>query len=272
MPVIHRGYHDLVTTLSSASVLVLGDSFAEQFRVMRKEIRALSPTAAAMYLHAACPGREVALVERDQLPGVITEGILHLPEEDLLRELVDTYDLKRRVQHLQWHPTFLRWDRPWSSAELPPSYEGSITSDEHAQLLQRLALEQAQRSSDWWRQVGALAVRDGRVVLGAHNQHLPSAYSPYIDGDPRNNFSRGVAMEATTALHAEAGLIAQAAREGISLQGADLHVSTFPCPACARLVAAAGFTRCYFTHGYSVLAGDHVLRSAGVEVIWVRPN
>jgi deoxycytidylate deaminase len=49
-------------------------------------------------------------------------------------------------------------------------------------------------------------------------------------------------------------------------------VTTFPCPACARLIAAAGFRRCYYTGQYSVLEGDAVLRAAGVELVWVDPG
>jgi dCMP deaminase len=131
------------------------------------------------------------------------------------------------------------------------------------------AVRQAGYSSDWWRQVGAVAVRDGVLLGVAHNEHRPSEYSPYINGDPRNDFSRGVRADLSTALHAEAALIAAAARAGTSLDGADLYVSTFPCPACARLIAEAGFRRCFFAGPYALLDGDTVLRAAQVELIWV---
>jgi dCMP deaminase len=78
-----------------------------------------------------------------------------------------------------------------------------------------------------------------------------------------------VAVELSTALHAEAAIVASAARDGLPLAGADLYVSTFPCPGCARLVAEAGFRRCYFAGPYSLLGGETVLRAAGVELIWV---
>ena len=44
---------------------------------------------------------------------------------------------------------------------------------------------------------------------------------------------------------------------------------TFPCPTCARLIAEAGFRRCYFAGPYSVLEGENVLQAAGIEVFWV---
>ena len=107
------------------------------------------------------------------------------------------------------------------------------------------------------------------MLDAAHNEHRPTEYSPYLNGDPRNDFSRGVHMELSTAIHAEALLVGRAARTGVALAGADLYVSTFPCPACARLVAEAGFRRCFFAGPYAVLDGDDVLRAAGVELIWV---
>jgi dCMP deaminase len=114
-----------------------------------------------------------------------------------------------------------------------------------------------------------VAARDGQILAVAHNEHRPTEYSPYVDGDPRNEFSRGVHSELSTAIHAEAAIVARAARTGLGLDGADLYVSTFPCPGCARLVAEAGFRRVYFAGPYAVLDGDAVLRAAGVELFWV---
>jgi deoxycytidylate deaminase len=78
-----------------------------------------------------------------------------------------------------------------------------------------------------------------------------------------------VRADLSTAIHAEAAVVAAAARDGVPLGGADLYVTTFPCPACARLIAESGFRRCYFSGAYSVLDGDAVLRAAGVELLWV---
>ena len=108
------------------------------------------------------------------------------------------------------------------------------------------------------------------AILGAAwNHHRPTEYAPYVDGDPRDAFSRGVRADLSTAIHAEASVVAQAARGGRALGGADIYVTTFPCPACARLIAESGFRRCYFTGPYSVLEGDHILRAAGVGLFWV---
>ena len=103
----------------------------------------------------------------------------------------------------------------------------------------------------------------------SHNKHLPSPHSPYAEGDPRNNFHKGIGIEYSTTLHAEAGLIAEAARKGISLEGTSMYVSVFPCPPCAKLVAYCGIKKLYYSGGYSVLDQERILKSRGVEIIFV---
>jgi dCMP deaminase len=269
LPVIHAGYQALVERHRDATeLLLLGGSFADEFPVLRKEIRALRPEVAAAYLRPALPGTAVRVVETGELPAAVVADELVCPDEELLREVVGRYRLAAG-RSVCWERTFLRWDRPWSQAGRPAGYDGTVTAEALPRHLLGLAQREAGRSSDWWRQVGAVAARDGVVLGAAHNTHLPTEYAPYLHGDPRNEFSRGVRSDLSTAIHAEAELVATAARDGLSLAGADLYVTTFPCPACARLVAAAGFRRCYFAGPYALLDGETILRAAGVELIWV---
>jgi dCMP deaminase len=269
--VLHAGYQALFDQHpDAAEILLLGSSFAEDFPVLRKEIRALAPDAAARYVRAVRPDALVRVVERTDLPAALHGGTLVVPDEELMRSLLAAHEPAAGTE-VVWQRTFLRWDRSWSQPQRPAGYDGTVAADELSRTLTRRALDEAGLSSDWWRQVGAVAVRDGIVLAVAHNEHRPTEYAPYLNGDPRNDFSRGVHSELSTAIHAEAAIVARAARDGLVLAGADLYVSTFPCPGCARLVAEAGFRRCYFAGPYAMLDGDDVLRSAGVELIWVDP-
>lgn len=268
LPVLHAGYQAFLDRhRDAAETLLLGAGFAAEFPVLGKEIRALAPEQAARYLAGA--GRAgVRVVEPADLPAAVTAATLVVPDEDVLRALVDRHRLGQTRQVVV-ERTFLRWDRGWAEAGRPAGYDGTVTADELAVRLLGAAAAEGDRSSDWWRQVGAVAARDGEILLAAHNRHQPTEYAPYLDGDPRNNYRRGTRIELSTALHAEAAVVAAAARDGLPLAGADLYVSTFPCPGCARLVAAAGFRRCFFAGPYSVLDGEAVLRAAGVELVWV---
>ena len=215
------------------------------------------------------------MIEPDDLPAAVTADTLVLPDEEVTRALADRYRLGQG-RDLVFDRTFLRWDREWSQAGRPAGFDAAVTAGRAAAERSPAAPPTlAGHSSDWWRQVGAIAWRrptEPEIVGAAWNRHGPTEYAPYIDGDPRDGFSRGVRADLSTALHAEAAVVAQAARAGTALDGAELYVTTFPCPACARLIAAAGFRRCYFTGQYSVLEGDAVLRAAGVELVWVDPG
>jgi dCMP deaminase len=267
LPVFHAGHEALFRRHADATeILVLGDSFADDYPVMKKEIRALPPRTAVRGLPTEAPPARI--IERHDLPDAVLADVLVVPDEELTRDLVARFGLETG-RTVVFDRTFLRWDREWSLAQRPLHYDGAITTDELPRRLLARAAGAAARSSDWWRQVGAVAARDGTVLFEAHNQHWPTEYAPYVDGDPRNEFSRGVRFDLSTALHAEAAIIARAARSGTSLAGADLYVSTFPCPTCARMIAEVGFRRCFFAGPYAMLEGDRILRSAGVELIWV---
>lgn len=269
LPVIHAGYHRfLAEHAEGAELLLIGTGFADDYPVLAKEIRALDPESALRYLLSADVVKSGCVIEPSDLPEAVERGVLLTPDEDVTRGIVKQYGLADRA-HVRFLPTFLRWDREWSKAGRPLGYDGKVSVDEYARRMQRLARQASGRSSDWWRQVGALAVKDDKIIAEEHNRHLPTEYSPYIDGDPRNNFSRGIETDLTTALHAEAAIVAWAAREGVSLLDAELHVTTFPCPTCARLMAEAGFARCYFSGPYALLDGENVLRQAGVELYFV---
>ena len=269
LPVVHAGHEAFFARHADADeVLLLGGGFKDVFKSLAKDIRALPPERAAQFLRLLLPDTPVRVIEPGDLPGAVTADVLVLPDEDITRNLAAVHQL-RDGRELVFDKTFLRWDRDWSQAHRPVGFDGEVAVGDLPPRMLARARELAGHSSDWWRQVGAIAARGDRVLAVAWNHHQPSEYAPYIDGDPRDSFSRGVRGDLSTAMHAEASIVAQAAREGFSLSGADLFVTTFPCPACARLVAEAGFRRCYFAGPYSVLDGDEVLRAAGVELLWV---
>ena len=269
LPVVHAGHEGFFARHGDAAeVLVLGAGFRAVFKSLGKDIRALPPARAAEFLRVMLPGTAVRVIEPADLPAAVTAGTLVLPDEDVTRALAAGHRLGEG-RELVFDKTFLRWDREWSQATRPADPDGTLAAGDLPAALLARARELADRSSDWWRQVGAIAWRGEEILGAAWNRHAPTEYAPYVDGDPRDNFSRGVRADLSTAAHAEASVIARAARDGIRLAGAGIYVTTFPCPACARLIAESGFRRCYFSGSYSVLDGDRVLRSADVELLWV---
>ena len=109
--------------------------------------------------------------------------------------------------------------------------------------------------------VGALLVRDGRVVATGYSgapSGMPHCTEVGCLIGPHGGCDRTV--------HAEANVIAFAARHGISSEGSTLYVTLSPCTQCAKLIINAGITHVVYDEEYRDKSGIHLLESAGVVV------
>lgn len=265
VPVIHRGYLNYFASTGANVIYVIQASDVPQFEHLVREMRALSVEELAKALQPlGYDVRSFATLRTKELPEAAR---IFVPDDDVTRSL--QFD-----REVVWGSWFLRWD--WSKSSvgtMQPSADRVIRKGDQeygaASERMKMLLREAQKSSDWWRQVAACAVfPDGRVIV-AYNHHQPHEHIAYIYGDPRDSFKPGEFIEISVSFHAEAAVIAEAARLGISTEGAEMSVTVFPCQLCAQPIAHAGFQRLFFTGGYSNLHGQEVLRSKGVELVFV---
>ena len=262
VPVLHDGYRRFLESHGRGRPLhLIGPELYVDFRPLAKDIRALDAHLVAKAIEAwgICATVDVLTVERAEALAAEQPSLV-LPDEDVSHQVVERFFPRAEVRY---DSVFLRWDKTKTVRMLEPQAPRAAAGDD----LAWVAEQAATRSVEWWRQVGA-AIRfaDGEVRSAA-NEHHPHRLSAYAAGDPRSNFSKGVGYDLSTATHAEARLIADAAREGRATAGATMYVTDFPCPACAKLIAEAGVTKLYFREGYAVLDGRHVLEAAGVEIV-----
>lgn len=268
VPVLHEGYRRYFQNHSDVEDLFLiGPELTKEFKPIAKDIRQLDPDLMRIAIQSLDLFKNVRVLDVATARSFNSlDSEIILPDEDISRLIAETYFPDA---HTQFESVFLRWDKHNALAERPVISEDMVARDElHARLLSQAA-HNALKSSDSWRQVGALVARGGEMLLVAHNQHLPSEHTPYVNGDPRNNFSKGEYIEYSTAIHAEAAIIAEAARRGVALEGADMYVTVFPCPPCAKLIAQSGIKNLYCGGGYGVLDGEEILKSAGVTIMFV---
>jgi dCMP deaminase len=268
VPVLHEGYRRFLESHGPGRALhLIGPELYAEERPLAKDIRALPAERAASAIDAWDICTTVSVLDVAGAEELAAEGpALIAPAEDVSYAVVERFFARCEVRY---DTVFLRWDKTRTAALLMPEAPPAVEGDEALAELAAAAAAAAGQSVDWWRRVGA-AIRfaDGTVEV-ACNEHLPHRLSAYAAGDPRSNFYKGVALELSTASHAEARLIARAAREGRSTEGGVMYVTDFPCPPCAKLIAAAGVARVYFHNGYAVLDGEDVLRGAGVELLRV---
>lgn len=68
----------------------------------------------------------------------------------------------------------------------------------------------------------------------------------------------------TTAIHAEANALADAARRGVKLEGSVLYVTMAPCLPCSQLLVSVGVLEVIYTETYRDTSGLDFLRDANI--------
>lgn len=296
LPVWHRGYRELFASVQDeldAVWLIDGLWAADQFSelsYLRKEARALSaqemkPALRALYPHLPIEiignGSENTRGESEENGQTKNKAkVVNLSRAyKIVSALTITAEDVARAVAKRWLPQvpteeksiFLRWTRESALVNREPEVATTLAPTELAQRLLGQAYEAAAKSSDWWRHVGAVLAQGETVLFAAANRHQPNDHTPYLVGDVRQLFHRGEYLDYSTAEHAETSVIAEAARRGTPTRGAQLFVTTFPCPYCARLIAHAGISELYYAEGYATLDGEEILKQAGVTLHRVTP-
>ena len=116
----------------------------------------------------------------------------------------------------------------------------------------------------------------GAVLVGPHREVLLTAYNGPPAGvkDLPERFERPAKY--LYASHAEANLIAFAARLGIRTEGCTVYVTHMPCAGCARTLIQAGIVKVVVGPGTTSMpeeefaAAEEMFREAGVTV-WRQP-
>jgi dCMP deaminase len=128
----------------------------------------------------------------------------------------------------------------------------------------RMAQTWAELSHCERKKVGALIVRDGRIISDGYNG-TPAGFPNCCENQQGET--------EWYVLHAEANAILKVARSTNDCSGATLFITLSPCKDCSKLVLQAGIKRVVYMTEYKDTMGVDFLRSAGVEVVHISdPN
>jgi dCMP deaminase len=127
----------------------------------------------------------------------------------------------------------------------------------------------AKRSTCLRREVGALLVKDKRILATGYNGAPSGLEHCEKVGCLRKNSSvpSGMRHELCRGLHAEQNAIIQAAFHGISISGATLYCTNKPCVICSKMIINAGIERIYYLEGYDDPLADQMLSETGIELV-----
>ncbi len=123
----------------------------------------------------------------------------------------------------------------------------------------RMARIWAENSYCQRRQVGALVVKDNRIISDGYNG-TPSGFENVCE---ENNVTKPYV------LHAEANAITKLARSHNSSDGATMYITASPCIECAKLIIQSGIKRVIYGEKYRLDEGINLLERAGIEVVFM---
>jgi dCMP deaminase len=136
----------------------------------------------------------------------------------------------------------------------------------------KIAQLAATRSTCLRRQVGAVLVREKKILATGYNG-APSGVAHCSEAGclrELENVPSGQRHELCRGLHAEQNAILQAAYHGVSIQGASLFCTSFPCVICSKMLINAGIRTICYLEGYPDDLSAGMLREAGTYLKQVR--
>jgi len=173
VPVLHEGYRRFFETYEGPKELyIFGPEITAEFPQLAKEIRQLNAQLMKKAIETLGIFQSVTILDVEGVKALnISDKEIVLPDEDVSRELAGKYFPDAKVI---FDPIFLRWDKHNALREKPVIPDEQITQDEFHQRIMRGLEKEAERSSDIWRHVAAAVVKDVKIILQRHNEHVPS--------------------------------------------------------------------------------------------------
>lgn len=119
------------------------------------------------------------------------------------------------------------------------------------------------------RKIGAVIVKNKRIVTTGYNGAPAGLLSCVERGEclrRKLNIPSGTRHELCYAIHAEQNAIIQAAKLGVSIDGATLYCTHQPCVICAKMIINAGISRVVYAEGYPDDFSQDIFRQAHVRL------
>lgn len=130
----------------------------------------------------------------------------------------------------------------------------------------------AKRSTCLRRRVGALVVKEHRILSTGYNG-APAGLAHCADvGCVRENMKvpSGERHELCRGLHAEMNALLQAAYYGVSVAGAMVYSTNYPCSICAKMLVNSGIKKIMVIADYPDNLAKRILAEAKIAVKTVK--
>ena len=152
-----------------------------------------------------------------------------------------------------------------SSQKKKKGFDNRPTWDEYFLEIARLV---AKRSTCLRRKVGALVVKDRRILATGYNGTPSGIKHCFETGCLREKLKvpSGERHELCRGLHAEQNVLLQASLHGVSLKNSTLYVTNQPCLICTKMIINAGIREVVMADHYPDAMALEFLKEAKIKV------
>ncbi len=126
-----------------------------------------------------------------------------------------------------------------------------------------IAEQVASRSTCDRKNVGAVIVREKTILSTGYNGSLRGA--PHCD-EVGHDIENGHCVRT---VHAEANAVAQAAKNGVGIDGAEIYVTASPCLTCFKLIANSGIRTVFYKEFYRDERITEYARQADIKLVFM---
>ena len=119
------------------------------------------------------------------------------------------------------------------------------------------------------RSIGCVIVKDKRIMTTGYNGAPAGIKTCRDKGEclrDKLGIPSGTRMETCYAVHAEQNAIVQAAKLGVSIDGATLYCTHQPCSMCCKMIINSGIKRVIYKEGYPDPFTLELFAEAGVKL------
>jgi len=132
----------------------------------------------------------------------------------------------------------------------------------------------AKRSTCIRRQVGAILVKDKRILATGYNG-APSGIAHCQDVGclrEKEKVPSGERHELCRGSHAEQNAIVQAATYGIPIKDAILFCTNLPCSICIKMIINAGIKTIFYEEGYPDDLSEKLIKESGITLTKIQKD
>ncbi|MBQ4089374.1 MAG: cytidine/deoxycytidylate deaminase family protein [Clostridia bacterium] len=119
------------------------------------------------------------------------------------------------------------------------------------------------------RKIGAVIVKEKRILTTGYNG-APAGVKTCVERGEclrkKLGIPSGTRHEMCYAIHAEQNAIIQAAKLGVSIEGATLYCTHQPCIICAKMIVNSGIERIVYEKGYPDDFSLEIIAESGVKL------